>query len=123
MRLERDGWIMLAANYPDKAPAWIAQKRADLADPEFARFYLSYDQAYDWDPGDPRLGELAAAMAERLVRGAQAAGVASAEWTEAGQLSGDEQALLAAHVDGYSPAWRRLMELVSRRVQEAAPSS
>jgi hypothetical protein len=63
-----------------------------------------------------------AAMAERLVGGAQAAGVASAEWTEAGQLSGDEQALLAAHVDGYSPAWRRLMELVSRRVQEMTPS-
>jgi DNA-binding transcriptional MerR regulator len=122
VRLERDGWIMLAANYPDKAPAWIAQKRADLADPEFARFYLSYDQAYDWDPGDPRLGELAVAMAERLVRGAQAAGVAPAEWTEAGQLSGDEQALLAAHVDGYSAAWRRLMELVSRRVQEMTPS-
>jgi DNA-binding transcriptional MerR regulator len=118
VRLERDGWIMLAANYPDKAPAWIAHKRADLADPEFARFYLRYDQAYDWDPGDPRLEELAAAMAQRLIGTAQAAGVASADLTEAGQLSGDEQALLAAHVDGYSPAWRRLNELITQRVRE-----
>jgi DNA-binding transcriptional MerR regulator len=120
VRLERDGWIMLTANYPDKAPGWIAQKRADLADPELSRFYLSYDQAYDWDPGDPRLDELAAAMVERLIRGAQAAGVAAADWTEAGQLSGDEQALLSAHVDGYSPAWRRLNELITQRVQAMA---
>jgi hypothetical protein len=111
---------MLAANYPDKAPGWIAQKRADLADPDLSRFYLSYDQAYDWDPGDPRLDELAAAMVERIIRGAQAAGVASADWIEAGQLSGDEQALLSAHVDGYSPAWRRLNELIAQRVQAMA---
>jgi DNA-binding transcriptional MerR regulator len=122
VRLERDGWIMLAANYPDKAPAWIAQKRADLADPEFGRVYLRYDQAFDWDPGDPRLEELAAVMVERLLRSAQAAGVASADLTEAGQLSGDEQALLAAHVGGYSPAWRRLNELIARRAQEVTPS-
>jgi hypothetical protein len=45
-------------------------------------------------------------MVERLIGSARAAGVAPADLTEAGQLSGDEQALLAAHADGYSPAWR-----------------
>jgi hypothetical protein len=94
--LERDGWIMLAASYPDKALEWIAQKRADLADPEYRRFYLSYDQAHDWDPGDPRLAELAGELVERLVRNAAAAGVASADWTELGALSADEQAMLSA---------------------------
>jgi len=118
--LERDGWIILAANYPGKASQWIAQKRADLADPEFRRFYLSYDQAHDWDPGDPRLEELAAAMVERLARDAQAAGAASAASTELEELSDDEQALLSAHVNGYSPAWLRLNELVAKRVRAMA---
>jgi DNA-binding transcriptional MerR regulator len=121
VRLERDGWIMLAASYPGRVPAWIAQKRADLADPELRRFYLAYDQAHDWDPRDPRLEELAVAMAGRLVSSAQAAGVASAELTERGQLSDDELALLSAHVHGYSPAWRRLNELIAARAAEGMP--
>lgn len=118
--LERDGWIMLAASYPDKALEWVAQKRADLADPEYRRFYLSYDQAHDWDPGDPRLAELAGELVERLVRNAAAAGVASADWTELGALSPDEQAMLSEHVNDYSPAWLRLNELVAQRVQAMA---
>ncbi|MCC9311329.1 hypothetical protein LN042_30430 [Kitasatospora sp. RB6PN24] len=64
----RDGWIMLAANYPEKALEWIALKRADLTDPDYRQDYLAYDQAYDWDPADPRLERLADSMAARFVQ-------------------------------------------------------
>ncbi|HEY2287274.1 MAG TPA: hypothetical protein VGH88_16170, partial [Streptosporangiaceae bacterium] len=64
--------------------------------------------------------ELAGELVERLVRNAAAAGVASADWTELGALSPDEQAMLSEHVNDYSPAWLRLNELVAQRVQALA---
>ena len=115
--MERDGWIMLAANYPDKAPGWIAQKRAQLADPDFRKFYLTYDLAYDWNPSDPRLAELADTMAARFLQQAQQAGVDAAEWTIQEIVSDDEQKLLADHVNQHSPAWLRLNALVRQRVE------
>ena len=107
VRFERDGWIVLAASYPDQALGWIAQKRAQLADPDFRQFYVTYDQAHDWDPADPRLDGLADVMAARLRR--------EAAQTVHEVLSRDEQSLLGAHVRDYSPAWIRLAELVRQR--------
>ena len=34
-----------------------------MEDPEFRRIYLLADEAFDWDPDDPRLAELAETMA------------------------------------------------------------
>jgi DNA-binding transcriptional MerR regulator len=119
--MERDAWIMLAANYPDKALGWIAQKRAQLDDPDFRTFYLTYDLAYDWDPADPRLAELADTMAARFLQEAQVAGVDTAELTMQEIFSDDEQKLLAAHVKRHSPAWLQLNALVRARVEAASP--
>jgi DNA-binding transcriptional MerR regulator len=120
LTMERDGWIMLAANYPQKALEWIALKRADLADPGYREFYLTYDQAYDWDPADPRLEQLADALAARFVQQVQSAGADLAELSDRQVLSADEQSLLSAHVTDYSPAWNRLNELVAQRSQAMA---
>ena len=114
--VERDAWIILAANYPEKAPGWIAQKRAQLADPEFREFHLLHDQAHDWSPDDPRLEGLADVMAERFRQEARDAGVDAAELLVQEVLTKDEQLLLAAHVHDYAPAWVRLKELVRERV-------
>ncbi|WP_127360643.1 hypothetical protein [Actinacidiphila soli] len=54
---------MVAALSPQSLPEWIAAKNAAFADPEFQRLYLACDKALDWDPDDPRLTDLAAAMA------------------------------------------------------------
>ncbi|MET9631908.1 MerR family transcriptional regulator [Lentzea sp. NPDC006480] len=107
VQFERDGWIVLAAGYPEQALGWIAQKRRQLADPEFRQFYVTYDQAHDWDPADPRLHGLADVMAARLRR--------EASQTVHEVLSADEKSLLGQHVRDYSPAWLRLDELVRQR--------
>ncbi|MFS8102224.1 MerR family transcriptional regulator [Lentzea alba] len=107
VHFERDGWIVLAAAYPDQVPKWIAQKNEQLADPDFRQFYVTYDQAHDWDPRDPRLEGLADVMAARLQQ--------EATETVHEVLSADEKALLGAHVRDYSPAWLRLAELVRQR--------
>ncbi len=60
VRLERDGWIVLAARLPGQVSGWARDKRAGLlASPEGRRLYLVWDQAFDWDPADPRVDRLA----------------------------------------------------------------
>lgn len=59
VRIERDGWIVLAARLPEQAAHWAGDKRAVLASPEGRKVYLAWDQAFDWDPADPRVDQLA----------------------------------------------------------------
>ena len=105
MTLERDGWILLMGRLPDQVPRRAADKSAALADPDFQRLYLAFDQAYDWDPDDPRLAGLAADVAA---------------WTGKQRPSSPPQSdtaistintLLSAKVATASPAWDRLGEL------------
>ncbi len=63
VQIERDGWILAVALSPGSVPDWAQEKAAALADPGFQRLYLACDQAFDWDPADPRLAELADEMA------------------------------------------------------------
>jgi hypothetical protein len=59
IHLERDGWILMQTASPEDASLWIAEKRVQIADPEFRALYLEHDAAYDWSPNDPRLPSLA----------------------------------------------------------------
>jgi DNA-binding transcriptional MerR regulator len=108
---ERDGWILLAAHSPGRAAEWAQEKRSALADPEFRRLYLAIDQAFDWDPADPRLDDLADAM------------VAFATGRRPGQRSAgtldDPVAvdLLSSQPGGTSPAWDRLTRLAGDKQQ------
>ena len=45
-----------------QARSWAVGKLSALDDPEVQRLYLAYDGAFDWDPADPRLEELADAL-------------------------------------------------------------
>ena len=117
--MERDGWVMLAAAYPQLAPRWIAQKRADLDDPDYRTFYVTYDQAHDWKVDDPRLEALADTMAERFRTQLAEAGDQADELRMEKVLSAEEQKLFAAYVNDYSPAWIRLHDMVGRRLQDS----
>jgi DNA-binding transcriptional MerR regulator len=105
VRIERDGWILAVAHLPpDLVTEWVSQKLSALSDPEFRRIYLACDEAFGWDPADPRLEKLAGRMAT---------------WT-AGRRPGPRRSadalpavftLMAADIAAESPAWRRLTEL------------
>jgi DNA-binding transcriptional MerR regulator len=60
VRVERDGWIPLAAHSPERVPEWMARNREPLADPQLIDFYPTLGQALDRTDDDPRLVELAA---------------------------------------------------------------
>ena len=67
---ERDGWILVAARWPDRVREWMPGKLAQLDDPQLVRLYRLGSEILDSDAGDddPRLEEAAdimAAMAEQ----------------------------------------------------------
>jgi DNA-binding transcriptional MerR regulator len=113
VQMERDGWILLLARYPERALEWLGQKRADLADPEFQALYRGYDQAVGWDPADPRVEQLADAIVRYLARRyASAAEVPDLEIDDPTLL-----ALLASHFGhGSSPTLDRLQELAEAKL-------
>ena len=61
--MERDAWILVAAQIPAQMPALMALKRAQIEDPAVVAIYLDLVEAADWEVGDPRLP----AFADRLV--------------------------------------------------------
>lgn len=71
---ERDAWILVAAQLPERMGMYIENKRAQVEDPSVVEFYRDMDAVIDWQPGDPRLPTLA----DRLV--AQLEALDDAEW-------------------------------------------
>ena len=61
---ERDGWILLAARWPERIPEVMAGKLAQLDDPQLVRLYRVLSEIFESDAGDdPRLEEAADIMA------------------------------------------------------------
>ena len=63
IEMERDAWIVVAAQMPDQMPALMALKRGQIEDPALTAIYLDLVEAADWDADDQRLP----AVADRLV--------------------------------------------------------
>ena len=63
IQMERDAWILVAAQIPAQMPALMALKRGQIEDPSVVAMYLDLVEAADWEVTDPRLP----ALADRLV--------------------------------------------------------
>jgi DNA-binding transcriptional MerR regulator len=111
VRMERDAWILVAARFPADTPKWAKDKLSTVADPEFQRIYLGWDEAFDWDRSDPRLEDLADATVAYARRSEQDRG--ESEWAIDEPLT---VALVAAQPGIVSPAWDRLDQLCRDRM-------
>jgi DNA-binding transcriptional MerR regulator len=113
VQIERDAWMLVVAMSPEVIPEWASVKRAALDDPEFRRIYVLGDQALDWDPADPRIAELADAMAAWAASSRE-------DTTPVDENSGNlaAVALMASHIVGSSPSWQRLNDLSQKRLEE-----
>ena len=61
---ERDGWILVAARWPDRIREFIPEKLAQLDDPQLVRLYRVLSEIFESDTDDdPRLEEAADIMA------------------------------------------------------------
>jgi DNA-binding transcriptional MerR regulator len=110
---ERDGWILVAARWPERIPEWMPAKIASLEDPRVVRLYRLLSELFDSDAGqdDPRLAEAADIMAG-LLEQAYAAGEAGLGQAEQDDLPSDLLDALAVEAD---PRSERLMALMRER--------
>lgn len=108
LEVERDAWIILAAQWPEQMPAWMADKRRQFEDPRMVKLYLLMDDPAEWTTDDPRLAE----AADLLVELAE-------EW--ANRQEPDEfddhvlQKLLDSFADRFAPVTGRFQELLVER--------
>ena len=110
--MERDAWILVAAQIPEQMPALMALKRAQIEDPAVTATYVDLVEAADWDADDPRLP----AVADRLVAIIEQDSERGTN-EQVSDFAIDDQ--LAALLDGVFvnavPAGRRLMRLLEER--------
>lgn len=107
--LERDAWIMVAAQVPDQIDAIITSKHAELDDPTTVRLYQLLSEGLDWSADDPRVVEVADCIEQLMVRAVEAG--------ETDDLDLDDQFidLLEASAVNTSPAARRLRAILQER--------
>jgi DNA-binding transcriptional MerR regulator len=108
IEVERDSWILIAAQMPEVVPALMAIKHAQIEHETLRRLYLDIGELADCAPDDPRLPELAARVAAFIeAAAAEAAGV------EDEHPVSDELVVLldAAFIESF-PCAPRLLELL-----------
>jgi hypothetical protein len=71
---ERDGWILVAARWPDLVVEWMPSKLAQLDDPRVVRLYRVLSEIFESDTGGDALLEEAADIMAALAEEAYASG-------------------------------------------------
>jgi DNA-binding transcriptional MerR regulator len=109
---ERNGWILVAARWPDRVRQWMPAKLAYLDDPQHVRLYRVLSEIFDSDAGDESLlveaADILAALADQAYRSGE---VISGEEAH-DDLPHDLLDALAVETD---PRAKRLMELMRDR--------
>jgi DNA-binding transcriptional MerR regulator len=110
IEIERDSWILIAAQIPEDVPAFMAIKHAQIENESLRRLYLDIGDVADCAPDDPRLPSLADRVAAFIeAAAAEAAGL------EEQPISDDLVALLdEAFLESF-PCALRLLELLEER--------
>jgi DNA-binding transcriptional MerR regulator len=108
---ERDGWILVAARWPDRIREWIPEKLAQLEDPQQVRMYRVLSQLLEPGAGDSLLREAADIMAG-LLEQAWAAGEISPGGVAQDDVAFDLLDALAIEAD---PRAQRLIDLMRER--------
>jgi len=111
IEIERDSWILIAAQMPDEVPAFMAIKHGQIEHEGLRRLYLDLGDLADCAPDDPRLPSLA----DRVAAFIEAADAEAAGLEDEHPISDDLVALLdAAFIESF-PCAPRLLELLEER--------
>src|SRR5580765_2775887 len=112
IEVERDSWILIAAQLPQEVPALMAIKHGQIAHPVLRRLYLDIGDLVDCSPDDPRLPAVADRVAA-FIEAAAAEAVAFEEEFE--PVSEDLIALLDTAFVEAVPCAPRLFALLEER--------
>jgi len=109
VELERDAWILVAAQVPHLIDAVIAQKHEQLDDPDMRKLYSLVSGPLDWPVDDPRLVEIADILERLAIRAAEAG--------ELGADGFDDQFvhLLDSAMIESAPGAKRLLAILEER--------
>jgi DNA-binding transcriptional MerR regulator len=109
--LERDAWILVAAELPEQMPGLMRMKNQQLDDPAVITLYRDLLEALDWPSGDPRLEGLA----DRLVALFEESEAHEQENPVAFPLSDEMVGLLDSVFLAHAPFAPRLLVLLEER--------
>lgn len=109
---ERDGWILMAARWPEKIPALMTDKLVQLEDPRTVRLYRLIGELLEVGPDEQRLNTVADLIAEISEQAAQRGDLERQrdEMDDDGFI-----ALVDAFASESHPLVRRLQELMADR--------
>jgi DNA-binding transcriptional MerR regulator len=112
IEIERDSWILIAAQMPNEVPAFMAIKHAQIDNDILRQLYLDIADLADCTPDDPRLP----ALADHVEAFLQAV-AAEADWesTDEQPISADLVALLDAMFIESFPSATSLLKLLEAR--------
>ena len=82
IEMERDSWIMIAAQVPDLIDSVIATKHKELDDPDMVRLYRLLSEALDWPADDPRVVEIADILERLMIRAVEAGDVGADDFED-----------------------------------------
>ncbi len=111
IEMERDAWILVAAQIPAEMPTLMEIKRGQIEDPAVRAMYFDLAEAAEWDLDDPRLPALADRIVAMFENDAQ-------EWDEHdGEFALDDEvvALLDQIFLDAVPIARQLLRLLEAR--------
>jgi DNA-binding transcriptional MerR regulator len=114
IEIERDSWILIAAQIPHEVPTLMAIKLAQIEDEPLRRLYREMAELIDCDEDDPRLPLLA----DRVVAFLQAAEASAARMAgESAEhpISAELAELLDAAFVEFFPWGRRLLSILEQR--------
>ncbi|WP_328580754.1 MerR family transcriptional regulator [Streptomyces sp. NBC_00370] len=109
IELERDAWIMIAAQAPHLINAVMVSKHEQLDDPDMVRLYSLVSGALDCPADDPRVVEVADIVERLWIRAVEAGELGADDFDD--QLVG----LLDAVMVESAPGAVRLLEILEER--------
>jgi DNA-binding transcriptional MerR regulator len=115
IELERDAWIMVAAQVPHLIDAVIAKKHEDLDNPDMVKLYSLLSGALDWPADDPRVVEVADIMERLMIRAVEAGEVSEAGEVRVDGIDDQFVDLLDATMIESSPGAKRLVAILEER--------
>jgi DNA-binding transcriptional MerR regulator len=111
VQIERDSWILMAAQMPGEVPALMTIKHAQIENEALRQLYLDIGDLADCTPDDPRLP----ALADRVAAFIEAAAAEAEGVEDEHPISDDIAALLDTAFIEYFPCAPRLLELLEER--------
>ncbi|SEG96038.1 DNA-binding transcriptional regulator, MerR family [Nonomuraea solani] len=113
----REGLVLIKALVPEGFDDYICRIERALDDPRYLSLIQRMWQAAEWEPDDPRIDELATAIADHFLADPELLPIPAG--LQARTDSASRYSLLTHHGHEHKPAWTRLTTLIETRLRSA----